>query len=53
MVEVPPCPAVARSDSQQQLDLPEFARFLSDVGLEHGLPLELPTNLPIRPAVGA
>jgi len=32
MVEVHPFPAVARSDSQQQLDLDEFKRFLSDIG---------------------
>ena len=33
MVEVHPFPAVARSDSQQQLDLDEFRRFLAEVGL--------------------
>jgi 3-deoxy-7-phosphoheptulonate synthase/chorismate mutase len=33
MVEVHPCPAVARSDSQQQLDLAEFRRFLDTLGL--------------------
>jgi 3-deoxy-7-phosphoheptulonate synthase/chorismate mutase len=33
MVEVHPFPAVARSDSQQQLDIEEFARFLVEVGL--------------------
>ncbi len=37
MVEVHPCPAVARSDSQQQLDLAEFRRFLDAVGLERPL----------------
>lgn len=37
MVEVHPCPAVARSDSQQQLDLDEFRRFLEAVGLEQPL----------------
>jgi 3-deoxy-7-phosphoheptulonate synthase/chorismate mutase len=36
MVEVHPCPAVARSDSQQQLSLDEFARFLGEVGLGAG-----------------
>ncbi len=36
MVEVHPFPAVARSDSQQQLDAEEFARFLSSVGLATG-----------------
>jgi 3-deoxy-7-phosphoheptulonate synthase/chorismate mutase len=33
MVEAHPCPAVARSDSQQQLDLGELARFVDEVGL--------------------
>jgi 3-deoxy-7-phosphoheptulonate synthase / chorismate mutase len=33
MVEVHPCPAVARSDAQQQLDFDEFERFLEDAGL--------------------
>jgi len=33
MVEVHPCPAVARSDSEQQLDLPQLARFLAETGL--------------------
>ncbi|NMC70509.1 MAG: bifunctional 3-deoxy-7-phosphoheptulonate synthase/chorismate mutase [Myxococcales bacterium] len=33
MVEVHPDPAAARSDAQQQLDLGEFERFLSAVGL--------------------
>ncbi len=33
MVEVHPFPVVARSDSQQQLDLDEFARFIRQVGL--------------------
>jgi len=33
MVEVHPCPAIARSDSQQQMDLEEFAAFLDAVGL--------------------
>ena len=32
MVEVHPCPAVARSDSQQQLDLPEFEAFMRETG---------------------
>ncbi len=35
MVEVHPFPSVARSDSQQQLDIDEFQQFLSDAGLEH------------------
>lgn len=34
MVEVHPFPPVARSDSQQQLDVGEFSRFLADVGLD-------------------
>ena len=34
MVEVHPCPAVARSDAEQQLDYPEFERFLHEVGLD-------------------
>jgi 3-deoxy-7-phosphoheptulonate synthase/chorismate mutase len=34
MVEVHPNPAVARSDGQQQLDLPSFTRFLSEVGFQ-------------------
>ncbi len=34
MVEVHPFPSVARSDSQQQLDIEEFKKFLSDSGLE-------------------
>ena len=33
MVEVHPCPAVARSDSQQQLDFEAFIRFVTEVGL--------------------
>jgi 3-deoxy-7-phosphoheptulonate synthase/chorismate mutase len=33
MVEVHPCPAVARSDAQQQLDFEEFERFLDGAGL--------------------
>jgi 3-deoxy-7-phosphoheptulonate synthase / chorismate mutase len=33
MVEVHPCPAVARSDAEQQLDYPELERFLEEVGL--------------------
>jgi len=33
MVETHPCPAVARSDAQQQLDLDEFERFLDEAGL--------------------
>ncbi|HOX44194.1 MAG TPA: bifunctional 3-deoxy-7-phosphoheptulonate synthase/chorismate mutase [Myxococcota bacterium] len=37
MVEVHPCPAVARSDSQQQLDLEEFAEFMASVGLARRL----------------
>ena len=32
MVEVHPTPALARSDSQQQLDFDDFARFLIDTG---------------------
>jgi 3-deoxy-7-phosphoheptulonate synthase / chorismate mutase len=34
MVEVHPFPPVARSDSQQQLDIEEFSKFLVDVGLD-------------------
>jgi 3-deoxy-7-phosphoheptulonate synthase/chorismate mutase len=33
MVEVHPCPAVARSDAQQQLDFQEFETFLEEAGL--------------------
>jgi 3-deoxy-D-arabino-heptulosonate 7-phosphate (DAHP) synthase len=33
MVEAHPCPAVARSDAEQQLDFGELERFLEDVGL--------------------
>jgi len=33
MVEVHPCPAVARSDAEQQLDFQEFETFLEDAGL--------------------
>ncbi len=33
MVEVHPTPALARSDSQQQLDFDDFARFLTETGL--------------------
>ena len=40
MVEVHPTPALARSDSQQQLDLPAFERFLLDTGLVSELPRE-------------
>jgi len=32
MVEVHPFPAVARSDSQQQMDITEFTQFIFDVG---------------------
>ena len=34
MVEVHPVPAVARSDSRQQFDLEEFARFLKEIGVD-------------------
>jgi 3-deoxy-7-phosphoheptulonate synthase/chorismate mutase len=34
MVEVHPCPEVARSDSQQQLDFEGFDRFLAQTGLD-------------------
>jgi 3-deoxy-7-phosphoheptulonate synthase/chorismate mutase len=52
MVEVHPCPAVARSDSQQQLDLAEFEKFLGEVGLGHAA--EVPAfHFPTRPVVGA
>ncbi len=37
MVEVHPFPAVARSDSQQQLDFEEFRLFLAESGLESAL----------------
>jgi 3-deoxy-7-phosphoheptulonate synthase/chorismate mutase len=43
MVEVHPCPAVARSDSQQQLDLPAFGLFLREVGLAPAQPAALAT----------
>ena len=33
MVETHPCPAVARSDAQQQLDFEELEKFLADAGL--------------------
>ena len=33
MVETHPCPAVARSDAQQQLDFDELERFLDEAGL--------------------
>jgi len=33
MVEVHPCPHLARSDSEQQLDLEEMARFMAEVGM--------------------
>ena len=33
MVETHPCPAVARSDAQQQLDFEELEKFLTDAGL--------------------
>jgi 3-deoxy-7-phosphoheptulonate synthase / chorismate mutase len=36
MVEAHPCPALARSDSQQQLTLDELTRFMHDVGLPVG-----------------
>ena len=39
MVEVHPEPAVARSDSQQQLDLDAFARFMVETGFLAELPL--------------
>ena len=39
MVEVHPEPAVARSDSQQQLDLDAFARFMVETGFLTELPL--------------
>jgi 3-deoxy-7-phosphoheptulonate synthase/chorismate mutase len=54
MVEVHPCPALARSDSQQQLDLGEFARFVTDVGLG-GVVRPVPSceNKPAARAVSA
>jgi 3-deoxy-7-phosphoheptulonate synthase/chorismate mutase len=45
MVEVHPCPAVARSDSEQQLDYDEFERFLEDVGLRQPA-----ASIPLREA---
>jgi 3-deoxy-7-phosphoheptulonate synthase/chorismate mutase len=50
MVEVHPCPAVARSDSQQQLDLDEFAKFVAGVGLGGGAACAVPPP-EILPAV--
>jgi len=38
MVEVHPCPAVARSDSEQQLDLDAFRAFAQEVGLARPRP---------------
>jgi 3-deoxy-7-phosphoheptulonate synthase/chorismate mutase len=49
MVEVHPCPAVARSDSQQQLDLEEFRHFRDAVGI--GQPLA--SSLTAAAAAGA
>jgi 3-deoxy-7-phosphoheptulonate synthase/chorismate mutase len=37
MVEVHPFPAVARSDSQQQLDIEEFGQFLQQTGLNKAM----------------
>jgi len=48
MVEVHPFPAAARSDSQQQLDLQEFARFLAGLGV----PLS-DSRAPAAPAAAA
>ena len=42
MVEVHPEPALARSDSQQQLDLDAFARFMLDTGFLAELPASEP-----------
>jgi 3-deoxy-7-phosphoheptulonate synthase/chorismate mutase len=42
MVEVHPCPAVARSDSEQQLDFDEFERFLAETGLGRSVPTDPP-----------
>jgi 3-deoxy-7-phosphoheptulonate synthase/chorismate mutase len=53
MVEVHPCPAVARSDSQQQLDLAEFARFVAQLALPLRQPLASPPALAAGPAQGA
>jgi len=40
MVEVHPCPTLARSDAEQQLDYASFSRFLEEVGLRT-------TNVPV------
>jgi 3-deoxy-7-phosphoheptulonate synthase / chorismate mutase len=53
MVEVHPCPAVARSDSQQQLDLEEFRRFVDEVGLSMSRGLIRPSSLPASSAARA
>jgi 3-deoxy-7-phosphoheptulonate synthase/chorismate mutase len=45
MVEVHPCPATARSDSEQQLDFEEFARFLLEIGMTEGHSRELAAPL--------
>lgn len=46
MVEVHPCPVVARSDSEQQLDLDELARFLAETGLGRAAPTDPPEAPP-------
>jgi 3-deoxy-7-phosphoheptulonate synthase/chorismate mutase len=46
MVEVHPCPAVARSDSEQQLGFDEFTRFLAETGLERTAPTDPPDPCP-------
>ena len=42
MVEVHPTPALARSDSQQQLNFEDFARFMVATGFLAAMPAELP-----------
>lgn len=50
MVEVHPFPAAARSDSRQQLDLHEFARFLNELSLERPAAPFAPETVFSRPA---
>ena len=46
MVEAHPCPEVARSDSQQQLDFEELSRFIDEIGLSRAGQAEVTAGAP-------
>lgn len=46
MVEVHPCPELARSDSEQQLDLEGLSRFLAETGLGKPAPSQRRATVP-------